>query len=64
MVLCGEVVHNLICITTGVDQRKFYTEKKSGDAIEAFVKANAVSDEVAQEQVYNKHREALQKEIR
>ena len=47
-----------------MDQRKFYTEKKSGDAIEAFVKANAVSDEVAREQVYNKHREALQKEIR
>ena len=48
----------------GVDQKKFYTEKANIGEVEEIAQSGSITDKVKREAVYEKHREALQREFR
>ena len=56
------IFHSMI--TVGVDQRKFYEVNKSAEAVDAITKVHDEFDFMKREEVFSKHRRALQQQFR
>ena len=65
--ICLETTHMPLCCKKyipGVDNRKYYKEKKDPKAVEAILKVNTETDFAIREEIYEKYREALNHQIR